>query len=535
MRRPFNRTVIATLLVAVGVIAPCTAWFIAGSREAGQHAARIESAPLEQAGKEANHLAEQISIRLETLRHSESRRPFEEYQSDDRYLQNDCSYEMALRSPLSEGPVDALIWTHFQINEVGELTLPTLDHQANEVRSIADPAEAIQVAILHDLECADSGHVAALHRAPQPAEALPPITSGVITVGPFTWHTTAIREQPALVAMREVATPSAVLTQGFVVLSESLESLLTGSLFPSHLRPGHPAVEGEAPVMIQGDAWTVAVVATEAAAAASVEAGRVRSRFRRTFWAGSLAALLAGCAVILLVWQTERLARERTRFAAAAAHELRTPLAGLQLYGEMLADEAGDPSRARLYARRVADEAERLGRVVTNVLKFSRLQRGGLEVKTSLGELGAAVRESTEKLRPALEANGAALELSIEDDMPEVSFDPDALHQIVQNLLDNAEKFSRESEDRTIRVLVGLDEGIPTLSVIDHGSGMETAAIGGLFSFLTRSPGSKPPTGLGIGLTLVRELARAQGAELIHEGIACGGSRFAVRFPTQGR
>jgi len=473
MRRPINRTAIAVLLVAAGVIAPCTAWFIAGSRAAEQHASRLESAPLEQAGREANHLAEQISIRLEALRYSESRRPFEEYQSDDRYLQSDCSYEMALRSPLSEGPVDALIWTHFQINEVGELTLPTLDNQANKGESIADPAEAIQIAILNDLECTDAGHVAALHRPPQAVEALPPITSGVITVGPFTWHTTAIRDQPALVAMREVATPSAILTQGFVVLSESLESLLTGSLFPSRMRPGQPEGDGEAPVMIHGDAWTVVVDASDGALAASAEAGRVRARFRRTFWAGFLAALLAGCAVILLVWQTERLARERTRFAAAAAHELRTPLAGLQLYGEMLADEAGDPRRARLYARRMADEAERLGRVVTNVLKFSRLQRGGIEVKTSMGDLGAAVRTSTEKLRPALEANGAIVELTTAEGSTQALFDADALHQILQNLLDNAEKFSRESEDRTIRVLVGVDEGRPTLSVMDKGSGME--------------------------------------------------------------
>jgi signal transduction histidine kinase len=483
---------------------------------------------LEQAGREANHLAEQISTRLEALRQSESRRRFEEYQIDDRYLQDDCAYEMALRSPLSEGPVDTLIWTHFQINEVGELTLPTLEHQVGDMDAAADPAEAIQIAILNDLECADAGHGAALRRAPRTGgEAASPSSSGgIITVGPFTWHTATIREQPALVAMREVATPSAILTQGFVVLLDSMESLLSGSLFPSHLRPGAPEGEGQAPVMIHGDAWTVSVDATESAAAAAVDAARIRSRFRKTFWAGSLAALLAGCAVIMLVWQTERLARERTRFAAAAAHELRTPLTGLQLYGEMLADEAGDPSRTRQYARRVADEAERLGRVVTNVLRFSRLQRGGMEVKLSPGDLGGAARESVERMRPAIEANGARLELSVKDDLPPVSFDADALHQILQNLLDNAEKYSREAENRTIRVVVESEDSFPTLSVMDRGSGMGS---------LRRRAGSQPPAGLGIGLTLVRELAKAQGAELFHEAVEGGGSRFSVRFPAQGK
>ena len=101
----------------------------------------------------------------------------------------------------------------------------------------------------------------------------------------------------------------------------------------------------------------------------------MRSRFHATFAVGALAALLAASAVILLVHRTERLARERAQFSAAAAHELRTPLAGLQLYGEMLAEGAGDPSRGREYARRVAEEAQRLGRVVGNMLGFSRLER----------------------------------------------------------------------------------------------------------------------------------------------------------------
>jgi signal transduction histidine kinase len=527
MTRP-SRTAIAAVLVAAGVIVPCTAWYIVGSRATEQQAARLASAPMEQAGLEANHLAKQVSLRLEDLLLSESRRPFEEYQTDDRYLPDDCAVELALRSPLTEGPVDSLIWTHFQINEVGEITLPTLDDLSDET---VDPAVAIQRAILADLECADADHAAALHRLPHGIEERPAaLREGIITVGIFTWHTAVVKAQPALVAMREVAPPVAVLTQGFVVLSGSLESLLAGSLFPSRILPGYPGSEAESQVAIHGDAWIIAVDPSQAAAAAAGEAARLRSRFNRTFWAGSMTALLAGCAVVLLVWQTDRIARERARFAAAAAHELRTPLTGLQLYGEMLADEEGDPTRVRLYARRVADEAERLGRVVTNVLKFSRLQRGGIEINSSVGDLGVAVRESAERLRPALEANGAGLELSVEEDIPPVSFDPDALHQILQNLLDNAEKFSREAGDRTIRIVVSASDGSPTVSVIDRGSGMEPSPRRGLLRAFSSRPTYDAPAGLGIGLTLVRELARAHGAGFSHEAVAGGGTSFSVRF-----
>jgi signal transduction histidine kinase len=251
----------------------------------------------------------------------------------------------------------------------------------------------------------------------------------------------------------------------------------------------------------------------------------------RIFGWGVAAASIAGLCVVGLVWQTERLARQRSQFAASAAHELRTPLAGLRLYCDMLAEGLGDPSRAGDYARRVAEEAERLGRVVANVLGFTRLERGTLKVSLEPGDLAAAVRECVERQRAALEALGAKIEFDVAGTIPELRFDRDALAQILQNLLDNAEKHTRNAADRTIRVGLAASGNSIELSVSDRGPGIPRKVRRQLFRPFARGNHADAPAGLGLGLTLVRALVRAHGGEISYADSDGGGARFVVRLP----
>ncbi len=140
MTLPRSRTAIATALTAVCVVVPCTAWYLAGSRATRQQASRLEDSPRRQAQQEATRLAQQIALRLEAMRQSESRRPFLDYLSDERFEQllEGCTYDAKLRSPLTEGPVDPLIWAHFQIDESGLVTLPTVSERFPELGSNAD-------------------------------------------------------------------------------------------------------------------------------------------------------------------------------------------------------------------------------------------------------------------------------------------------------------------------------------------------------------------------------------------------------------
>ena len=196
-----------------------------------------------------------------------------------------------------------------------------------------------------------------------------------------------------------------------------------------------------------------------------------------------------------------------------------------------LAEGLGDPSKAKEYARRVADEAERLGRVVANVLGFTRLERGTMQVHVESGDLAGAVREAVTRQQPALEVAGARLEVQIAEDLPAVKFDRDAVGQILQNLLDNAEKHTRHAAERHIHVTLAAAEHSVTLTVADHGPGVPAETQRKLFQPFERGNHADAPAGLGLGLVLVKALAEAQGARVSYRDNDGGGAQFAVTFP----
>jgi two-component system sensor histidine kinase SenX3 len=231
--------------------------------------------------------------------------------------------------------------------------------------------------------------------------------------------------------------------------------------------------------------------------------------------------------VLVLFAKAERLARERSQFAAAAAHELRTPLAGLQLYGDMLADGLGDPGKQREYAKRMSEEAARLGRVVSNVLGFSQLERGNLSVEPKRDFVDTALRELAERAEPALDRAGAALELDVATGL-EATFDRDGLARIVANLLDNAEKYSRGADDRTIRLAAAAIGNAIEIEIVDHGPGVTDRTR--LFRPFSRGVSSDGPAGLGLGLALSRSLARAMGGDLVYRD-GRDGAAFVVSLP----
>jgi len=534
----------AALLTAAAVIVPCGAWYVAGSRSAAREADSIRERPLVEAQQLTGALAQRLSGRLEGLRTEESQRPFYHYQSSYHDPTSSCQCASVTPSPLATGLRDPLVKAHFQIDPFNQVTLPTL-HGDDWPEIVTHQWFEEQKSLHAALDAASANCMAAVDIGPQPATShqarLQLAESGFhiepddpeVQVSALEWKTIEISGRDNLVALRRVETTRGPVVQGFLLDEDAIDRFLGPSTIPVHFVSLDPADPLATRVDIDGTDWALTADAAEATQLASMNAAGVFADFRRSFAFGSIAAVIAAGVVLLLLWQTDRMAKQRARFAAAAAHELRTPLASLRLYGDMLADESlGDPEKRRAYGQKVAEEVERLGRVVSNVLGFTRLERDKIQLHLQAGNLAESVEATLERMRPALDAAGAQLSFRRSDGLPPVRFDDEAVNHLVQNLVDNAEKYSRGCEDRGIEVEVEQQNGQVRLSVGDHGRGLPELPSGQIFEPFRRGEQPGSPAGLGLGLALVRSLAVAHDATISANNRPEGGALFTVDFPT---
>jgi signal transduction histidine kinase len=558
-----RRTLLAATLVAIAVLVPTLAWYITGSREAGQRARELEASAADAVARSARATADRLGHRLDALREDEAARPFYHYQNLYHDPRGAAQGLAVLPSPLARGPSDPMVWAHFQIDEAGLVSLPTLSERFPELSADADfnrfcqvlaelqngfvvesmdndgPATASeQVTVLdrdawQQIQLADSVYAELTGRnpaaAPEAKRAADAIDDVIIRVGEMRWHTIVLGGGPLLAALREVTTPAGIRVQGFAVTPHTLAEWLEAGIEVSPVaREGELAVA----VPLADTGWYVNADAAPAVAEAAASGRRVVADFRRTFFLISTAALLAAVAVVALVAQTDRLAHQRARFAAAAAHELKTPLTSLRLHAEMLAEGLGRPEHAAAYGERIVPEARRLGRVVTNMLDLSRLERGARLASPAAGDPGPVIAGCINRLRSAMTGAGMEVSVRIEADLPPALFDPDALCQILDNLLDNAEKYSRGSPVRSVAVTAARSAaGGVEVRVSDSGPGVPRRLRRTLFRPFHRPDDGDAPAGLGLGLALARSLAQAQGGDLALADSTGGGATFVLTLP----
>jgi signal transduction histidine kinase/ActR/RegA family two-component response regulator len=223
--------------------------------------------------------------------------------------------------------------------------------------------------------------------------------------------------------------------------------------------------------------------------------------------------------------------RRKDEFLAMLAHELRNPLATLAYAVEVISPE--DDPQVDSEAREIANRQIRhLARMVDDLLEVSRITRGKIVLKKSPVDLCESVRSVVQSVQPLIELHGHHLELNLTKGSCYVEADPTRLEQIFSNLINNSIKYTPSGGRVSIAMTTTETEAIVT--VADDGIGIPHETLPRVFDLFAQADQSlaRSGGGLGIGLTLVRQLVELHGGSVSVLSDGPGrGSEFTVRMP----
>lgn len=265
---------------------------------------------------------------------------------------------------------------------------------------------------------------------------------------------------------------------------------------------------------------------------AEIEAGRADERLierRGRTLEVALRALSSGW-LGLLRDVTDRVALEQRRreMQRLVSHELKTPLASIAGFGEMLATYDLTDEELRRVAGLIRSEADRLGEMVRAFLDLERMGAGAWDGEAKLLDLSALVAGRCELLRPAAAARGQRLEVDVATGL-EVRGVERLLGQLVDNLVGNALKYAHDGGRIAVEAAALGREGGARLVVTDDGPGIPANAVPHLFERFYRVPGTRRE-GSGLGLAVVKEVADWHGAAVSVDTAPGRGTRMTVAF-----
>jgi signal transduction histidine kinase len=291
---------------------------------------------------------------------------------------------------------------------------------------------------------------------------------------------------------------------------------------------GHPEAERNFEYIFQGLTMAIKYQGTTIA--------DMVSRFLRYNY-----IVLAALSLLMVggIWLTYRnvyremnLARLKSDFVANVSHELRTPLALIRLYAETLElGRLNAKEKYQEYFRIIREESERLTALINNILDFSRIEAGRKEYEFKETNLPELVCSTLESYRFQIEQNGFTFEENIARDIPPVNVDREAIARSLLNLVNNALKYSKD--EKFIGVTLYRSNGSVKLEVRDRGIGISFAEQEKIFEKFYRcgDPLVHNIKGSGLGLSLVRHIARAHGGDVLVESAPEKGSKFTIELP----
>ena len=239
-----------------------------------------------------------------------------------------------------------------------------------------------------------------------------------------------------------------------------------------------------------------------------------------------------------LLWQDVRrdlrLAEMRSQFVSSVSHELKTPLTSIRMFAETLRlGRSKDRAMQDEYLDTIVNESQRLTRLLNDVLDFSKIEKGKRAYKMVSNSLPEIIRTAARAMEYPLSQQEFKLHVQIEEEMPDILVDGDAIEQAVLNLLSNAMKYSGDS--RNIDLKLKKIEHQVVIQVIDRGIGIDHHEQKKIFNKFYRipSPENERTAGTGLGLSLVSHIVEAHGGRLEIESTMGKGSNFSIFLPLE--
>lgn len=227
--------------------------------------------------------------------------------------------------------------------------------------------------------------------------------------------------------------------------------------------------------------------------------------------------------------QLERLNKTKSHFVSIVSHEFRTALTGIQGFSEMMRDEEFSVAELREFAGDINNDAQRLNRMITEMLDLDRMESGRMTLHRELLDLNELLRSVTHWMRSA--APGHTLDLQLAHALPLVPADRDKLTQVITNLISNAVKYSPEGG--TIRVVSSAEGELAHVCISDQGVGLPPEALEHIFERYGRveSSATRYIQGTGLGLPISRQIIELHQGRVWAESTLGQGSVFHFTLP----
>lgn len=220
----------------------------------------------------------------------------------------------------------------------------------------------------------------------------------------------------------------------------------------------------------------------------------------------------------------------KTALLNAVSHDMRTPLASIKAAAGNLGQsdvEWTEAERAE-FAQSIEQQADRLDRMVGNLLDLSRMEAGVLRPQRALHDVGALVEDVLGRLRDR--TSGHSVTVSIPDELPPVSLDYVEIDQVLSNLVENAAKYAPRGT--TIDVSARQVGDMIEVEVADRGPGIPAESLGRIFEPFYRARG-EGPSGVGLGLAVAKGLVEAHGGTIAARNRDGGGAQLTFSLPAE--